>query len=77
MDVIGIVGVMDMIVGVVDVEIRVEMDAEETRPAAIPHPPPHPSLHPLPNQSKPIVPLLSFSFIITFSYIFITISYNL
>ena len=29
--------------------------AEETRLAAIPHPPSHPSLHPLPNQSKPIV----------------------
>lgn len=36
-----------------------------------------PSLHPIPNQSKPIVQSLSFSFIITFSYIFITISYNL
>ena len=44
---------------------------------AIPLPSLHPSLHPIPNQSKPIVPLLSFSFIITFSYIFITISYNL
>ena len=29
--------------------------------AAIPLPPLHPSLHPLPNQSKPIVPLLSLS----------------
>ena len=51
--------------------------AEWTSPAAIPFPPLPPSLHPLPNQSKPIVSLLSFSFIITFSYIFITISYNL
>lgn len=42
--------------------------AEGTSPAAIPHPTPHPSLHPIPNQSKPIVPLLSFSFIITISY---------
>lgn len=51
--------------------------AEGTRPAAIPLPPLPPSPHPISNQSKPIVPLLSFSFIITFSYIFITISYNL
>ena len=51
--------------------------AEGTRLAAIPLPPLPPSPHPIPNQSKPIVPLLSFSFIITFSYIFITISYNL
>ena len=51
--------------------------AEGTSPAAIPFPPLSPSLHPIPNQSKPIVPLLSFSFITTFSYIFITISYNL
>ena len=50
--------------------------AERTNPAAIPHPPLHPSPHPIPNQSKPIVPTPSFSFIITFSYIFITISYN-
>lgn len=52
-------------------------DAEGTSPAAIPFPSLPPSLHPIPNQSKPIVPLLSFSFIITFSYIFIIISYNL
>lgn len=36
-----------------------------------------PSLHPIPNQSKPIVQSLSFPLIITFSYIFIIISYNL
>lgn len=41
------------------------------------HPPLHHSLHHPNNQSKPIVSLLSFSFIITFSYIVITISYNL
>ena len=51
--------------------------AKGTSPAAITLPPLPPSPHPIPNQSKPIVPLLSFSFIITFSYIFITISYNL
>ena len=50
--------------------------AEETSPAGIPFPTKLPSLHPIPNQSKPIVPLLSFSFIITSSYIFIiTFSY--
>lgn len=49
--------------------------AEGTSPAAFPHPNPLHPLHPIPNQSKPIVPLLSFSFIITSSYIFITISY--
>jgi hypothetical protein len=42
--------------------------AKGTRLAAIPFPLLHPSPHPIPNQSKPIVPLLSFSFIITFSY---------
>lgn len=51
--------------------------AKETRLAGIPFTTKLPSLHPIPNQSKPIVPLLSFSFIITFSYIFIIISYNL
>jgi hypothetical protein len=51
--------------------------AKGTSPAGIPLNTKHPPLHPIPNQSKPIVPLLSFSFIITFSYIFITISYNL
>lgn len=28
---------------------------------AIPHPLPHPPLHPIPNQSKPIVPIPSLS----------------
>lgn len=51
--------------------------AKGTSPAGIPHPHHSTPLHPIPNQSKPIVPLLSFSFIITISYIFITISYNL
>lgn len=51
--------------------------AKETSPAGIPFNTKLPSPHPIPNQSKLIVPLLSFSFIITFSYIFITISYNL
>ena len=32
--------------------------AKETSLAAIPFPPLHPPLHPIPNQSKPIVPLL-------------------
>lgn len=50
--------------------------AEKINPAAIPLPPPHPSLHPIPNQSKPIVPTPSYPPLITFSYIFITISYN-
>ena len=65
-----------MIVVVVNVEMGVEMGVEMVMlkrlvPTAIPFPPLHPSLHPIPNQSKPIVPLLSFS-PITFSYI----SYN-
>lgn len=51
--------------------------AEGTIPAGIPLPPLHPPNNTPNNQSKPIVPLLSFSFIITFSYIFITISYNI
>ena len=33
--------------------------AEKIIPAGIPFPPLHPSPHPIPNQSKPIVPLLS------------------
>ena len=51
--------------------------AEETRAAGYLSTTKPIALHPLPNQSKPIVPTPSFSFIITFSYIFITISYNL
>ena len=53
--------------------------AEETSPAAIPLPPLHPPLHPLPNQSKPIVPITSFSLsfpLITSRYTLITSSYN-
>lgn len=43
---------MRVIVVVVNVEIRVEMDMlKGTSPAAILHPSPHP----IPNQSKPIV----------------------
>ena len=42
--------------------------AKETNPTTIPLPPLHPSPHPISNQSKPLVPLLSFSFIITISY---------
>lgn len=48
-----------------------DSDAKGTRLAAIPLPPLHPSLHPLPNQSKPIVPIPSFSLsfhLITFRY---------
>ena len=71
-----------MVMRVVNVEMSVEMSVEMVMlkelvpsgylPTTKPITP-----HPIPNQSKPIVPLLSFSFIITFSYIFITISYNL
>lgn len=49
---------MRVIVVVVNVEIRVEMDMlKGTRLAAILHPP----LHPLPNQSKPIASTPSLS----------------
>lgn len=51
--------------------------AKGTRPAGYLSTTKHPSLHPIPNQSKPIVQSLSFPLIITFSYIFITISYNI
>lgn len=51
--------------------------AEKTNPAGILLLNINTVLHPIPNQSKPIAQSLSFSFIITISYIFITISYNL
>jgi hypothetical protein len=53
---------MRVIVGVVNVEMGVEMVVlKELVSAGIPHPSLHPSLHPLPNQSKPIVPTPSLS----------------
>nr|UVX39038.1 MAG: hypothetical protein [Bacteriophage sp.] len=53
---------LDVIVVLVNVEIRVEMVMlKEFNPTAIPSPPLHPPLHPLPNQSKPIVPTPSYS----------------
>ena len=54
-------------------------DAEKIKLAGIPFNTKLTSLYPLPNQSKPIVPLFvhsrSFSFIIIISYILIIISY--
>lgn len=53
---------MDVIVVVVDVEIRVEMVMlKRLVLAGIPFNTKLPSLHPLPNQSKPIVPTPSLS----------------
>lgn len=84
-----------MVMGVVNVEMSVEMRVEMVMLkkldfAGIPFNTKLPSPHPIPNQSKPIVPTPSFSpitsrytiiisssSIITFNYIFITISYNL
>lgn len=52
---------MRVIVVVVNVELNVEMYAEETSPAGIPFNTKLPSLHPIPNQSKSIVPTPSLS----------------
>ena len=57
-----------MVMGVVDVKMRVEMVMlKGLFPTAIPFPSLHPSLHPIPNQSKPIVPTPSLSLLTSLS----------